>query len=379
MKPCACLRGWAFARRSPVLEPAPVSPPPVSTRRLYLDAGPGETRGVVTLDGRPERLLIQREGEPGPVAGDLWAARVRRIDRSLATAFVDLGDGPEAIVNLTGDALRLTEGALITVQISSPARRGKGPVARFHGAADGQPRRLAPAPDMGQQLKAFAPDQPVTTGDLAREVADLAEAQVLAVEHGLPGGGSLAIETTRALTAIDVDMGARGGGDPRRAMRQANLAAIAQSARLLRLKGLAGLVVLDLIGKGQDGDAVNAAVKAAFDPDQPGVAVGPISRFGTLELAIPRRQAPMLETLCDEAGRLTPTTLALRLLRMAEREGRADPGGRLALICSEAVAEAAEPLLTHLAAIIGPRYDLQPFAATATDLPRLDHLDVKTQ
>ena len=31
-------------------------------RQAYLDASPGEVRGVVTLDGRPERLLIARDG-----------------------------------------------------------------------------------------------------------------------------------------------------------------------------------------------------------------------------------------------------------------------------------------------------------------------------
>ena len=348
----------------------------MNARRLYLDDAPGERRGVVTLDGRPERLLIQRSSMPGPIAGEQWAARVRRIDRSLATAFLDLGQGSETLLNLTGDALRLTEGALISVAITSPARRGKGPVARFTGLEEGQPRLLAAAPTIEAQLKVYAPDQAIITGALAREVADLAESQVLAIEHGLPGGGSIAIETTRALTSIDVDLGARGGGDPRRAMRQANLSAIAQAARLIRLKGLAGLVVFDLIGKGQDGDAISGAVKSAFAPDQPGVVVGPISRFGTLELAIPRHQAPTMELLCEIDGRFTAATLALRLMRMAEQEARADPGGQLALICAPAVAQAAEVFLPDLAARIGPRYDLQPFAEAVPNLG-FDHLDVR--
>ena len=35
----------------------------MTERRAYLDAGVGETRGVVTLDGRPERLLIARDAD----------------------------------------------------------------------------------------------------------------------------------------------------------------------------------------------------------------------------------------------------------------------------------------------------------------------------
>ena len=350
----------------------------MTARRLYLDDAPGEQRGVVTLDGRPERLLIQRRSTPSPIAGEQWAARVCRIDRSLATAFLDLGQGSETLLNLTGDTLRLTQGALIAVDITSPARRGKGPVARFARLEEGRPRLIASAPTIEAQIKTFGSGQAIITGPLAREVADLAEAQVLAIEHGLPGGGSIAIETTRALTAIDVDLGARGGGDPRRAMRQANLSAISQAARLIRLKGLAGLVVFDLIGKGQDGEAIMGAVKAAFEPDQPGLVIGPISRFGTLELALPRRQAPTAELLCEEDGRLSAESLALRLMRMAEQEGRADPGGQLVLTCASDVAGAAETFLPDLAARIGPRYDLQPFAEMASPLS-YDHLDVKSR
>ena len=35
----------------------------MTERRLYLDVGVGETRGVVTLDGRPERLLVNRDDD----------------------------------------------------------------------------------------------------------------------------------------------------------------------------------------------------------------------------------------------------------------------------------------------------------------------------
>ena len=60
------------------------------------------------------------------------------------------------------------------------------------------------------------------------------------------GGGDIAIEPTRALTAIDVDLSDRKGGDAKRVTRQANLAALGMAARLLRLKGLGGIVVIDL-------------------------------------------------------------------------------------------------------------------------------------
>ena len=96
-------------------------------RRLYLDTGPGETRGVVTLDGRPERLLIERGDEIAVQAtGAVVVARVRRIERGFGSAFLDLGEGPDAVLALSGDAAKLAQGASVEIEITAAARRGKG-------------------------------------------------------------------------------------------------------------------------------------------------------------------------------------------------------------------------------------------------------------
>lgn len=324
-------------------------------RQAYLDRSPGEVRGVVTLDGRPERLLIARDGDiEAQRLGARVIARVRRIDHGLATGFLDLGEGPDAVLPLTGHAKALTEGMAVEVEIAAEARRGKGAVARLEGPAQGPPRLVAPGPTLTDQLAQWAPGSPVE-GAAAREAADEAEAQALAVEHGLPGGGSIAIESTRALVAVDVDLGARAGPDAGRRMLAANLSALKETARLLRLKGLGGLVVVDLAGRGQDGPALLAAAKAAFAPDDPGVSLGPVNRFGALTLALPHRRTRAADILLDEAGGATPRTLAHRLVRALEREGRGDPGGRFAAVCAPEVAEAARPWV----AALGPRFHLQ--------------------
>ena len=71
----------------------------MSRRALFLDEGFGERRGVVTLDGRPERLLIERDGSGSARLGARFVARVTRIDRASALAFLDLGS-EEAVLNL---------------------------------------------------------------------------------------------------------------------------------------------------------------------------------------------------------------------------------------------------------------------------------------
>jgi Ribonuclease G/E len=339
----------------------------MSRRRLYLDTAPGERRGVVTLDGRPERLLIARaDDSPAQQLGARLVGRLRRVERTLASAFVDLGEGDEALLPLTGAAARLAEGAAVEVEVTGEARRGKGPVVRFLGPAEGPPRVLTPAPALAERLRAYAPDAALIEGADARAAADAAEAAALAVEHGLPGGGVIAIEATRALTAVDVDMGTQRG-DPRRAGRQTNLAAIAHAARLLRLKALGGLIIIDLIGASHDGAALTAAVKAAFEPDEPGVSVGPVSRFGVLQLVTPRRFRPVAEILCDAEGAASPTTTALRLLRALEREGRADGGARLVGRCSPAAAQAAGPYMSELTDRLGPRFEIRAEPAFARD------------
>lgn len=333
-------------------------------RALFLDRSAGETRAVVTLNQLPERLLIERAGEPP--AGRLGArsvARLARIERALGTAFFELTDAAAAASPIPAG---LAQGAFVEVEITAEAHGGKAATARVIGKGEGPCRLLEAGPTLEAQLSAFAPGAAVIEGAAAREAADEAQEAALAVEHALSGGGSIAIESTRALTAVDVDLGGRTGGDARRAAKQANLSAIGAAARLLRLKGIGGLVVIDLAGQGHDGAAMSAAAKAAFAPDGPQVSIGPISRFGLFELALPRHRRPALEILNGGGLSASVQTRALDLLRAIEREGRAHPGARLIASAGPSVIEAATPYLSGLTDRLGPRFSL------CADAARLD-------
>lgn len=332
----------------------------MSERRIYLDRGIGETRGVVTLDGRPERLLLRRDDDdPRLILGARLIARVASLEPALGTAFLDLGGGAEAILPFRPEA-RPVRGAALEVEIRGEPRRGKLAVARAIGAGEGAPRLLAPAPDLAADLENLVHGAKLVEGRAARDVADEAEAEALETMHPLPGGGDIAIEPTRALTAIDVDLSDRKGGDAKRVTRQANMAALGMAARLLRLKGLGGIVVIDLVGRGHDGNALLAAARAAFGPDNPGVSIGPVGRFGTMELSLPRRARPLAERLCREDGALSDRTLAQRLIRRLQAEAVSAPGARLTAGCSPAVAAAAAPLAPRLAEQIGARFTITP-------------------
>ncbi|HUO21417.1 MAG TPA: ribonuclease E/G [Caulobacteraceae bacterium] len=330
----------------------------MSERAIFLDEGPGETRAVVTIDGAPERLMIERAGLDYPRLGARYRARVSRVDRAVGLAWLDLGPDGGASVRLKNDRAPPREGQKVEADIIIEPQGDKPAVARVIDDAEGEPARLAVAPSLEQRLRALAPDAPLVTGRAARDEADEAEAAVLAVEHNLPGGGSIAIERTRALTAVDVDLGS-ASGEAKRAARQVNLRAIAECARLLRLGAQGGLVVLDLVGRGHDGQALSHALKSAFAADQPGVAFGPVSRFGLVELALPRRLRPLADLLCGPGGAPSADTLALRLLRAIERQAQADPGGRLAASAPPLVIAAAGQWAHFLSGRIGARFELK--------------------
>ena len=102
------------------------------------------------------------------------------------------------------------------------------------------------------------------------------------------------------------------------------------------------------------------------------MGIGAISKFGTLEMIVPRRAAPILDRLLAQNGLANPRYVARRLARALEREGRADPGGRLIARCAPAVAEAfAAELDAGVAERLGRRFVLE----SQLDWP-IDRLEV---
>ena len=326
----------------------------MSGRQFFLDRCPGEARGVVLQDGRPERLWIERQGaQPWPRLGERHRARVEELSPGLRLARLVLAGGQEAALPLakTDPPPR---GSAVEVEIAAEPRGGKAAVARLIGPASGPSERLQQAPSLEARLEAAAQGAEVQGGEAAREAADLAEEAGLARTHALDGGLVVHIEPTRALVAVDVDW----SGAPRpsaAAVMRANLEAVAGAARLLRLKALGGTIAIDLVGFPRDREALQAAAREAFAADGPGVSVLPVNRLGLLCLAKPHRERPLAEMLCDADGRLSARTVAQRLVRALERQGRADPGARLLALCAPEVASELEPL----AKALGPRFGVE--------------------
>src|SRR5437868_5694315 len=99
----------------------------MSRREGFLDEGFGERRGVVLLDGKPERLIVERESHVAcQKLGARSAARVRSVQRGQGIAFLALPEGPDGVAPVG----RLAEGQAVEVEIAAEARGEKGPSLR---------------------------------------------------------------------------------------------------------------------------------------------------------------------------------------------------------------------------------------------------------
>ena len=171
---------------------------------------------------------------------------------------------------------------------------------------------------------------------LGEDMAAQIEA-ALAPRVTLPGGGALAIETTAAAAMIDVD----SGGAPALGV---NLAAAREAARQIRLRNLAGPIVIDFIAmrKPHERDQVRAALAAALARDPAAPQLLGWTRLGHIELMRPRRHAALEEVLFErgaDGGRIkTALTVALEALKAAARAADAAPGAALRLSLAPEVA-----------------------------------------
>ncbi len=112
----------------------------------------------------------------------------------------------------------------------------------------------------------------------------------------LPSGGSIVIDPTEALVAIDVNSGSTSKGKNFEAsIFQANMEAAAELARQLRLRDLGGLIVVDFIDMRSRKNilAVEKQVRAAMKKDKAKVDFSRISKFGLMQISRQKLGAPI--------------------------------------------------------------------------------------
>ncbi len=138
---------------------------------------------------------------------------------------------------------------------------------------------------------------------LAEQADALTEALANSVD--LPQGARLHIEATRALTAIDVDLGGA-------ALAEGGLAAATEIGRQIRLRALAGLIVIDLPRQRGDRerDAMAATLAKALDPCDPPARILGFTKGGLLEVTRARDNAPWTTVVGGLDAFLTPADRA---------------------------------------------------------------------
>ncbi|HEX4370469.1 MAG TPA: Rne/Rng family ribonuclease [Rhizomicrobium sp.] len=164
----------------------------------------------------------------------------------------------------------------------------------------------------------------------------------------LRSGGYIVINQTEALVSIDVNSGrATREHSIEETARKTNLEAADELARQLRLRDLAGLIVIDFIDMedGRNDREVEKRLREAVKNDRARVQIGKISQFGLLEMSRQRLRAGVVASSsiacphCGGAGIVRSVeSTALRVLRALEEEGEKNRASALTIKVANDVA-----------------------------------------
>jgi Ribonuclease G/E len=364
----------------------------VADALILAEASPGEVRTALLLGGRLMEAWVERPARPDGV-GDLHRGRVVAISATMSGAFVALpgnetGFLPESAASAPRQPIKqaVQEGQILGLRVTRAAQAGKGPrlsavltdaeAALMATAPPGAPRLVERGPCAAERLAARYPKAVLRVtgaGLVARLRAALGDR--VQAQHGavlneeiegefaalaesavpLPGGGVLHIQTTRALTALDVDSGGAGDG-----LARFNETALPEIARQIRLRNLSGAILLDVAGlSAKRRQVLLEPLRAALAPDRLVRLVG-LTGLGLVEMVRNRTHPPLAEILH------TPLAEGLAALRQAARDAAARPAQRLMLEARPEVIAALRDLpsaLDDYTALIGHGLELRSVAS----------------
>ncbi len=345
--------------------------------RVLISSLPGDLRLVRLVEGRLEQARVER-GRGGGEAGDLHLARIKRLDRALKAAFCDIGEERDALLPLDAAPRGLSEGDLLPLLVRRAASAGKGakmaaykgelppglaqqtapclllrandPVAALIGESEPDAvllddpamlRRLTrllseTRPDLVERLSLYSGTRPLFEAEGVQEAFEA----LLSPQVALPGGGRLWIEPTHALVAIDVDRGSAASPGA------VNLEAAGEIARQLRLRELAGLIVIDFLDPEgpEDRRELRDRLEQALAPDAAASELQRLGGNGVLVMTRQRLRPALHESLAESRAswRPTPETLAFDALRAALAAGLQAPGKSLRIEAAGAVLRALD-------------------------------------
>jgi ribonuclease G len=357
---------------------------PIDT--LLVSHSPGECRVAGLVAGRVEWLAVERSWF-GLRAGSVHRGRVLAALKGAGAYLLDIADRRPALLRAADTAgTPLAEGAAVTVEVVRTSYGEKG--ARVKARREpwpGEADRAAPAlldagPELataaygqwrGDALKRIVTDTRAAANALTqiaarggesgkfdiefggadafeRDGGEEALAQALSPRIALAGGAWISIEATEALSAIDVNSGGRAesGGEVMTA-RAINLEAAVEIARALRLRDIAGAVLIDFVGEPRRGrgDPVLGRLRAALAQDPSAVQLFGRTALGLVELSRRRRGVPLAALMLEPgAARPSASTIALAAFRAAVREVARRPRREIVLAAAPEAIAAAQDL-----------------------------------
>ncbi len=217
----------------------------------------------------------------------------------------------------------------------------------------------------------------------------------------LKSGGYIVIGVTEALVAIDVNSGrATKEGSIEETALKTNLEAADEVARQLRLRDLAGLIVIDFIDMDErkNNAAVEKRMKERLKSDRARIQIGRISGFGLMEMSRQRLRPGMLESTtqpcphCHGTGLIrSDDSLALTILRAVEEEGTRKRSREVLVKAPVAVANfLMNAKREHVAGIetrygmsvrveadpslVSPDYSIEKFKTATRSVPEISHV-----
>ena len=197
-------------------------------------------------------------------------------------------------------------------------------------------------------------------------------------EVRLKGGGYVVIDSTEALVAIDVNSGrSTKARNVEETALKTNLEAADEIARQLRLRDLAGLIVIDFIDMDErkNNRSVERRLGEALKLDRARLQMGRISPFGLLEMSRQRLRPSLLEasteacTHCGGTGYVRSIeSTSLHVLRSIEQEGMRQGGAHIAVHVATSAAIYLLNQKRDAIEDIERRYDFKIFVVTDDEL-----------
>ena len=239
-----------------------------------------------------------------------------------------------------GNLIKRTIRDLLSNEINEVLIEGK------EGYEDAKKYAKLIVPSQVKKIKLFKNNHSTLFSDnnIENQINDLFSLKV-----NLKSGGSIVINTTEALVAIDVNS---GKNTIQRSIQNTalntNLEAAREIARQIRLRDLGGLVVIDFIDMDdyRNNFKVEKALKTVLHQDRARIQVGRISMFGLLELSRQRLRSSLIELsfqkchYCNGSGIiLNPSSISNQILKVVEEKLAKNKQSKIQVKCNTALAD----------------------------------------